>query len=135
MRKFVQEHPDYKQDSVVTPGIAYDLVKECRDISEGLKACPELHGDHVIDKLPEVGQLYNKPLDTAKLKKCMTHGGGQVNDLISRYAERADHANKKRRLNKEILTKELELEKLKSELSELGDAVMSTPHLTGRPLS
>merc|ERR1711990_848950 len=44
MRNFVRGHPDYKFDSVVSAGIAYDLVKTCNDIGLGLVSCPELHG-------------------------------------------------------------------------------------------
>ncbi|CAN0571045.1 unnamed protein product, partial [Laminaria digitata] len=32
LRDFVTSHPDYKQDSVVTDEIAYDLVIACQDI-------------------------------------------------------------------------------------------------------
>ena len=32
LRDFVTSHPDYKQDSVVTDEIAYDLVTACQDI-------------------------------------------------------------------------------------------------------
>lgn len=114
MRNFVTKHTDYKQDSVVTSTIAYDLVKECQQIAEGLKACPELLGKNVIEPLPSKNQLYNKPLETASLRG---HAHSDVKDLISRYAERADLANKKRRLNREILEKEQELVVLKAELA------------------
>jgi len=49
MRKFVQEHPEYKKDSVVTQGIAYDLLRACDEIGRGARACPELLGDTVIE--------------------------------------------------------------------------------------
>lgn len=42
MRNFVAKHPAYKQDSVVTDEIAYDLVKTCDDITQGRLDCPEL---------------------------------------------------------------------------------------------
>ena len=44
MRKFVVEHPDYKQDSVVNERIAYDLLKTCHEISNKGRECPELFG-------------------------------------------------------------------------------------------
>lgn len=34
MREFVQNHPEYKQDSVVSEIIAHDLVMELRAIGE-----------------------------------------------------------------------------------------------------
>jgi len=54
MRRFVMNHPEYKQDSVVSQGIAYDLMKACSDIGVGKRNEPSLHGDVVIE-----------PLDTA----------------------------------------------------------------------
>merc|ERR1711865_543345 len=111
MRNFVTKHPDYKNYSVVNSTIAYDLVKECQQIAEGLKVCPELLGKNLIAPVAK-DNLYNKPLETASLRG---HGHADVKDLISRYAERADLSNKKRRLNREILEKEQELVVLKAE--------------------
>ena len=68
MRSFVANHPEYKQDSEVTSGIAYDLIVECQKIGEGLKKCPEMFGDYEIRKMPDPETLYNKPLE-AKRKK------------------------------------------------------------------
>merc|ERR1719473_108504 len=107
MRHFVTTHPDYKHDSIVTAEIAYDLMKECHEISVGLKACPHLLGDNVIEPMPTEA-LYNIPL-TSK-----TERSAEVSDLISRYAERADIANKKRKLHRDILAKEEELSRLKA---------------------
>ena len=42
IRKFVVEHPEYAQDSVVSDGIAYDLMQACKEIGEGKRAAPEL---------------------------------------------------------------------------------------------
>ena len=36
MRKFIQGHPHYQRDSVVTDEISFDLLKRMQDISEGL---------------------------------------------------------------------------------------------------
>ncbi|KAI9503935.1 glutamate-cysteine ligase-domain-containing protein [Coemansia spiralis] len=44
MRKFVQSHPAYRQDSVVSPTINYDLLRTMSDIEEGKIAAPELLG-------------------------------------------------------------------------------------------
>uniref|UniRef100_A0A2P2HZV7 Glutamate--cysteine ligase n=1 Tax=Hirondellea gigas TaxID=1518452 RepID=A0A2P2HZV7_9CRUS len=43
-RDFVQNHPEYKQDSVVGEGIAYDLLLAYHDISTGKRPCVELLG-------------------------------------------------------------------------------------------
>ncbi|KAF7727431.1 hypothetical protein EC973_007500 [Apophysomyces ossiformis] len=45
LRKFVTSHPDYKQDSVVTPTITYDMVKTVDKIAKGEIKVPELLGD------------------------------------------------------------------------------------------
>ncbi|XP_078069377.1 glutamate--cysteine ligase catalytic subunit isoform X3 [Mustelus asterias] len=44
LRKFVADHPDYKQDSVVTEKINYDLIMKCDQIAKGLHDCPKLIG-------------------------------------------------------------------------------------------
>lgn len=53
IRKFVRNHPEYKQDSIVTDGISYDLVKACDEIGRGVRECPELLGDIVIEPFPK----------------------------------------------------------------------------------
>ncbi|KAG5897515.1 hypothetical protein JTB14_030012 [Gonioctena quinquepunctata] len=44
MRKFVTEHPDYRQDSVVSEKINYDLLRTLRDIQNGTASSPLLLG-------------------------------------------------------------------------------------------
>lgn len=44
IRGFVVTHPLYRQDSVVSPEIAYDLVGALSDIGLGQRPCPELLG-------------------------------------------------------------------------------------------
>ena len=44
MRKFINDHPDYKHDSIISESITYDLMKKLKDISEGTVVCPELTG-------------------------------------------------------------------------------------------
>eukprot|EP00611_Tribonema_gayanum_P021903 TRINITY_DN430_c0_g1_i4.p1 TRINITY_DN430_c0_g1~~TRINITY_DN430_c0_g1_i4.p1 ORF type:complete len:744 (-),score=235.02 TRINITY_DN430_c0_g1_i4:584-2815(-) len=67
MRDFVTSHSEYKQDSVVTPGIALDLMTACRDIGEGRRACAELLGDLAIRPvLPETG--YDVLLNSNKVR-------------------------------------------------------------------
>ncbi len=54
MRSFVMNHPDYKQDSVISHRIAYDLLTTCHQIGIGAVHCPELFGSDgsiVIDKV------------------------------------------------------------------------------------
>uniref|UniRef100_A0A667Y2S8 Glutamate--cysteine ligase n=1 Tax=Myripristis murdjan TaxID=586833 RepID=A0A667Y2S8_9TELE len=47
MREFVAKHPQYKQDSVITDKINYDLIQKCDKIAKGEERCPELIGDPV----------------------------------------------------------------------------------------
>ena len=42
MRRFVQSHPAYKHDSVVSQEINYDLIKALDEIERGERAAPEL---------------------------------------------------------------------------------------------
>ncbi|XP_077488541.1 glutamate--cysteine ligase [Amblyomma americanum] len=44
MRKFITNHPDYKQDSVVSERINYDLLQQMSKIQQGAVGCPELFG-------------------------------------------------------------------------------------------
>ncbi|CAL9687977.1 unnamed protein product [Knipowitschia caucasica] len=45
MREFVATHPQYKQDSVITDKINYDLMRKCDRIAKGEEQCPELFGN------------------------------------------------------------------------------------------
>ncbi|MEQ2258764.1 hypothetical protein XENORESO_002122 [Xenotaenia resolanae] len=47
MREFVAKHPQYKQDSVITDKISYDLFKKFDRIGKGEEQCPELFGNPV----------------------------------------------------------------------------------------
>ena len=42
IRNFVQNHPDYKKDSVVSETINYDLICRCDDITQGRVMDPTL---------------------------------------------------------------------------------------------
>jgi hypothetical protein len=33
------QHPEYRHDSVITEGMAYDLLMECKAVGEGRKPC------------------------------------------------------------------------------------------------
>mmetsp|Transcript_34730 Transcript_34730/g.45919 ORF Transcript_34730/g.45919 Transcript_34730/m.45919 type:complete len:715 (+) Transcript_34730:174-2318(+) len=66
IRNFVQSHPEYKGDSVVTQGIAYDLLKECTEIGEGLKSCSDLLDNEIIKPL-NLEDAWETPLLSSKL--------------------------------------------------------------------
>jgi len=63
MRKFVHEHPEYKKDSIIRPGMAVDLMTACDEIGRGVRPCKELHGDVVIAPVIKEG-LYLTPLSS-----------------------------------------------------------------------
>lgn len=50
MRKEITEHEEYKQDSVVSERICYDLLKKAKDIQDGIRPCPELLGTNINSK-------------------------------------------------------------------------------------
>ncbi|KAL1450267.1 hypothetical protein WDU94_002704 [Cyamophila willieti] len=70
IRNFVTSHPSYKQDSVVTEDITYDLLLKSHHIQTGRTSCPALLGKCLIQKsktrerIPTaVSTQYNCPMD------------------------------------------------------------------------
>lgn len=63
MRQFVRSHDEYRGDSVISQGIAYDLMQACDEIGRGLRPCPELLGDVVVEPLKQDG-LYGTALES-----------------------------------------------------------------------
>ena len=92
IREFVTSHPEYKQDSVVSDGIAYDLCNACREIGEGKRAAPELLLP-MVEKVRELNpdMAYDVPLDAAKIT-----GDDLRQGLVQSYFSRAS----RRKLNK-----------------------------------
>lgn len=54
-RNFVQAHPGYRHDSVISPEIAHDLLVRCSDIGNGHIQCPEILGDVLIERVVPEG--------------------------------------------------------------------------------
>ena len=52
IRQFVTSHAAYKQDSVVSDEIAYDLMLRMKSITDNVEPCHELTGK-IISKTPE----------------------------------------------------------------------------------
>ncbi|XP_053666037.1 glutamate--cysteine ligase [Anopheles marshallii] len=50
MRQQVVSHPEYKNDSVISEGNCYDLLRKAKDIQDGVLACPELLGNNINSK-------------------------------------------------------------------------------------
>lgn len=81
MRNFVRSHPAYKEDSVVSDEIAYDLMMACKDIGEGKLHVPELLGNVKIDPITPEG-AYDKKLGSRRAKN------DHVLELLQRYTNR-----------------------------------------------
>lgn len=94
MRDFVRRHPDYKQDSVVGPTIAHDLMKACNDIGTAALQPKELFGS-LAGRLDEVsaGQAYGSPLASEKVSADCR------GELIRRIVTRAEGVGGRRRSN------------------------------------
>jgi glutamate--cysteine ligase catalytic subunit len=86
IRKFVREHPEYKKDSVVSAGIAYDLVQACDKIGRGQRACREILGEVAIESITKES-AYGTPLRSA------LSGKGALPDLLSKIKARASNAD------------------------------------------
>lgn len=86
MRKFVTEHPSYKQDSVVTEDIAFDLVGVCNDIGLGRRHCPEMLGSFVIEPIVKEG-TYETPLEGERIS------AEERKTLLRKYVGRANRGS------------------------------------------
>jgi glutamate--cysteine ligase catalytic subunit len=57
MRRFIRDHPEYKHDSVVGPGITYDLVQTIEAIEKGEKRADDLLGKgYSPSRIPGINQ-------------------------------------------------------------------------------
>merc|ERR1711871_22056 len=84
IREYVTEHPDYKQDSVVTEKIARDLMIACNDIGLGIRHEDSMLGDVVkIEPITQSG-AYDTKLDSRRLQ-----GNKGTLALLKKYVERS----------------------------------------------
>jgi len=61
MRNFIQRHPAYQQDSVVSQEVAHSLMLACAEVGEGRRQARELLGDTVIDPVDTDGAYEARP--------------------------------------------------------------------------
>ena len=66
VRQQVMDHPSYRQDSVVSEEIAYDLVRAMKAVGEGSLSCPELLGS-LISKTPPTYTVLECPVPSSSL--------------------------------------------------------------------
>jgi len=86
LRKFVQGHPSYAEDSVISQEIAYDLLTLCSEIGEGLTPCPELLGKETIRPL-NLDDAWQIPLLSKKLSVA-------EKDNLLQYTKRASFSDR-----------------------------------------
>lgn len=64
MRKQILAHPDYKQDSIVSDKVNYDLMLLMKKVSEGTVPCPDLIGS-LSSKTPKTYTALECPQTSA----------------------------------------------------------------------
>lgn len=79
IREFVTNHPEYKNDSVVSDRINYDLLKRCADISTGKLECNGLLPSFSSKTTDDVPKALSKT--EVYLNKKNPHTYGQVNGV------------------------------------------------------
>jgi glutamate--cysteine ligase catalytic subunit len=97
MRQFVQDHPAYAQDSVISQEIAHDLMMTCQKIGTGEVQCPEILGAIRIEPVqPEdaygkalAGRL-NSSQQSELLKTLRDRAKVHSSEFVSRGQWRAD---------------------------------------------
>lgn len=100
MRNFVLSHPDYKQDSVVGPSIATDLMVQCHRIGQGLDAVPELYGgfaEHMTAVLAK--DAYAAALGSKADKDSVS----KLESLVQEHTKRIKLNARKRQLQAELV--------------------------------
>lgn len=97
-RAFVARHPEYARDSVVGEGVAYDLLRRCRDVAEGRAAAPELLGAAEVKPIYPEG-AFEIPLSAARIDR------GERCVLIQRYLHRAQERQRRATLEVDELLK------------------------------
>ena len=83
IRNFVTNHPEYRQDSVVSDEIAFDLMQACRDIGSGHRPAEELLGEGVKIKPILKENAYDVPLSGVKISNARSK------ELLESYMKRA----------------------------------------------
>jgi glutamate--cysteine ligase catalytic subunit len=82
MRDFVTSHPSYKNDSVVPPDIALDLMLAAKAVGDGSQAAPDLLGRSANVQKINVENAYGTVLKGQL-------SAAERNELVSKYMQRA----------------------------------------------
>jgi glutamate--cysteine ligase catalytic subunit len=117
-RQFVMNHPAYRHDSVVGQEIAFDLIEACNKVAMGTEHIPELLGSHKIRPIDTSNAFPHKKL-TGRRHDGSSSRPAHMNAVISRYAARAQRKAMKRKLTREIDSKERELKVLRKKLNSI----------------
>eukprot|EP00928_Gymnodinium_smaydae_P020646 TRINITY_DN17986_c0_g1_i1.p1 TRINITY_DN17986_c0_g1~~TRINITY_DN17986_c0_g1_i1.p1 ORF type:complete len:777 (-),score=166.32 TRINITY_DN17986_c0_g1_i1:33-2363(-) len=110
MRSFVMNHPDYKQDSEVSPSIAAELMAKCHRIGLGIESVPEMYGSfaehiqRVSEKDAYAAALGSRPADKSN--------ASQLQGLVQAHTKRIALTTRRRELLAELQKVDAELEEL-----------------------
>ena len=85
MRDFITSHPDYRQDSVVSDSIAYDLLVACEGIGDGSRSAQDLLGPDVTIRPLDLSLAYDVPLNSVRIQ------GKRRKEILESYMQRSSH--------------------------------------------
>lgn len=114
MRTFVQDHPEYRRDSVIPDVVAHDLLRACHDIGVGKDYVPELLGVEPITPVVKEN-AYNVQLARVHLDS----KDNTLATILERYAERARLVTRRNEVLKLIAEKSGEIKDLREELTAI----------------
>mmetsp|Transcript_9798 Transcript_9798/g.31530 ORF Transcript_9798/g.31530 Transcript_9798/m.31530 type:complete len:640 (+) Transcript_9798:504-2423(+) len=116
MRKFVQEHPDYKGDSIVPQKVAADLMAKCHRIGLGLDHVPELHGDFYMAPI-QTKDAYAVDMGDSRRRHSISVDNTQ--ELMLMHQMRLQMQARRRKLAAEEVKHIATLDEIRSELRNL----------------
>ncbi|RMC17449.1 hypothetical protein DUI87_06031 [Hirundo rustica rustica] len=113
MREFIAQHPDYKQDSVITDEINYSLMWKCNQIAQGQAECPELLGLEYFSGLLILDNSSSKTLMVGFLLRSFARGSSVLVTIacmpfLSREIHKPQDAGMSRRMVR-VLGKAMEI--------------------------
>ena len=142
MRKYVEDHVDYENDSIVKDNIAFDLLSACHDIGVGRLYVPELLGVEPIAPIVKEN-AYNVQLKHLRWEE--DDGSDEdtkhtmVQRILERYAERARLLDRKQQILRSLTVRKDEIRNLESELAaidlELEPTNVSKYHSSHSPVN
>mmetsp|Transcript_32634 Transcript_32634/g.104069 ORF Transcript_32634/g.104069 Transcript_32634/m.104069 type:complete len:803 (+) Transcript_32634:151-2559(+) len=138
MRRYVEDHVDYDNDSTVKANVAYDLLSACHDVGVGKLYVPELLGVEPIAPIVKEN-AYNVQLKHLRWEEKEESEEEKYNTLqriLERYAERARLLDRKESILRSLSARKDEIRDLEAELTtielELEPTNVSGTHVSPR---